>query len=237
MKDGACVNNGNNTTSDELQHVLTLDSKKHNKCIVIEWLLGKYHYTHNRSNCLNLFIFEITSEWCFDDSRVQGIWAFKTLSIALWLNCEKLLWRVNLKKFSSGGCLDKNTSSMGNQIIKGLHNPCMFHSHGVESWFNKCTDIVRSIVFQHDVAARENIDMCDGGFEEHFGYSILWLACNDQLEHLQVVGLNPMLEHIQEALTLLDKNYSTYNRINYLNLFLFEITSKWYFDDSKVQGI
>ena len=41
MKDGAGVNDGNKTISDKLQHVLTLGSRKHYKCIVIEWLLGK----------------------------------------------------------------------------------------------------------------------------------------------------------------------------------------------------
>ena len=41
MKDGAGVDDGNKTISDELQHVLTLESRKHYKRIVIEWLLGK----------------------------------------------------------------------------------------------------------------------------------------------------------------------------------------------------
>ena len=182
MKDRACVDDGNKTTSDELQHVPTLDSRKHDKCIVIEWLLGKYHCTYNRSDCLNLFIFEMTSEWCFDDSRVQGIQAFKTLSITLWLNRGKSFLRINLKKFGSSGCPDKNTISMRNQIIKGIHNLCRFHT-----------------VFQLDITSRGNINMCGGEFREHFGYSTLWLTCNDQLEHLQVVGLNLMLKCVQEA--------------------------------------
>ena len=62
MKDGAFVDDGNKTASDELQHVLTLDSRKHDKRIVVEWLLGKYRGTHNRSDRLDLFLFEITSE-------------------------------------------------------------------------------------------------------------------------------------------------------------------------------
>ena len=41
--------------------------------------------------------------------------------------------------------------------------------------------------------------MCDGEFGEHFGYSILWSTCNDYLEDVQVVGLNPMLKRAQEA--------------------------------------
>ncbi len=61
MKDGAGVDDGNKTISDELQHVLTLESRKHYKRIVIEWLLEK-HCTHNRSDRLNLFLFDITSE-------------------------------------------------------------------------------------------------------------------------------------------------------------------------------
>jgi len=40
MKDGACVGDGNKTTSDELQHLPTFDSRKHDKRIVIEWLLA-----------------------------------------------------------------------------------------------------------------------------------------------------------------------------------------------------
>ena len=97
MKDGACVDDRNKTTLDELQHVPTLDSRKHDKRIVIEWLLGKYHCTHNRSNHLNLFIFKMTSEWCFGDSGVQGIRAFKTLPSPFdWTvenRSKELTWR------------------------------------------------------------------------------------------------------------------------------------------------
>ena len=79
--------------------------------------------------------------------------------------------RVNLKKFSSSGCLNRNTISIRNQI-KSLCNPYRFHSHSIELWFKKCINIVKSTVFQLDVTTRENIDMCDGVFEEHFCYSV-----------------------------------------------------------------
>ena len=47
--------------------------------------------------------------------------------------------------------------------------------------------------------------MYDGGFGEHFGYSVFWSACNDQFEHLQVVSLNPTFEHAQEALVIVHR--------------------------------
>jgi len=61
-EDRAFVDDGNKTSLDELQHVPTLDSYEHDKYIIVEWLLGKNHCTHNRSDCLDLFLFEITSE-------------------------------------------------------------------------------------------------------------------------------------------------------------------------------
>ena len=194
IKDGASVNDWNKTILDELKHALTLDSREHYKHIIIKWLLSKNHCIHNRSDHLNFFLFEITSEWCFDNSKIQGIQAFQTLSIALWLKYEKSFLRVDLKKFSSSGCLDKNISSMRNQITKSLCNPSRFHSHGVKLWLEKCIDVIRSTVFWLNVTARENIDMCADRFREHFGNSILWSACNHQLKLLQVIGLNLALE-------------------------------------------
>ena len=196
MKDGASVNDQNKTILDELQHALTLDSREHYKHIIIKWLLCKNHCTHNRSDHLNFFLFEITSEWCFDNSKIQGIQAFQTLSIALWLKYEKSFLRVDLKKFSSSGCLDKNISSIRNQITKSLCNPSRFHSHGVKLWLEKYTDIIRSTVFWLNITTKGNIDMCADGVREHFGNSILWLACNHQLKLFQVISLNLALECI-----------------------------------------
>jgi len=61
-EDRAFVDDGNKTSLDELQHVPTLDFHEHDKHIIVEWLLGKNHCTHNRSDHLDLFLFEITSE-------------------------------------------------------------------------------------------------------------------------------------------------------------------------------
>ena len=56
--------------------------------------------------------------------------------------------------------------------------------------------ITRGIVFWLDFTARGNIDMYVDEVGEHFGNSILWSTCNDQLELIQVVHLNPTLEYV-----------------------------------------
>jgi len=45
--------------------------------------------------------------------------------------------------------------------------------------------------------------MCTDRVGEYFGDNILWSTCNDELELLQVVHLNPILEHAQEALVII----------------------------------
>ena len=176
MKDGASINDQNKTILDELQHALTLDSREHYKHIIIKWLLSKNHCIHNRNDHLNFFLFEITSEWCFDNSKIQGIQAFQTLSIALWLKYEKSFLRVDLKKFSSSGCLDKNISSTRNQITKSLCNLSRFHSHGVKLWLEKCTDVIRSnYICSIDISNICNIDSLEN-VTQSIAYSIesLW---------------------------------------------------------------
>jgi len=49
------------TSSNELQHVPPLDFGKSDKCVVVEWLLGKCNCTH--INYLDLFLlFETKAE-------------------------------------------------------------------------------------------------------------------------------------------------------------------------------
>jgi len=72
MKDGARINHRNKTSSDELQRVLTLDSRKHDKRIIVEWFLGKNHCAHYRGDPLN-FLLENLFKRCSDDCGVQGI--------------------------------------------------------------------------------------------------------------------------------------------------------------------
>ena len=64
--DGAGVDDRYKTSSNELQHVPTPDSREPNKCVVVEWLLSKCHCTHNESNRLDLFLSETTSERCLN---------------------------------------------------------------------------------------------------------------------------------------------------------------------------
>ena len=105
------------TSSNELQHVPPLDFGKSDKCVAVEWLLGKCNCTH--INHLDLILlFETTAEWWPWSTRNTN---FPTpldyLSTQAWKN---VLWGSIRRKSAIVVAQINNPAARGRQSVQPI---------------------------------------------------------------------------------------------------------------------